>query len=49
MLIEVDNMIIPLFIKKLYYKLPLPEFIIVKISGRVFTKKFNDEVRQLKY
>lgn len=49
MLIEDDNMKIPLFIKKIYYKLPLPDFIIVKISGRVFTKKFNDEVRRLKY
>ena len=42
-------MIIPLFIKKIYYNLPLPDFIIEKISGRIFTKKFNDEVRRLKY
>lgn len=42
-------MIIPAFLKKIYYSLPIPDFIIRKISGRIFTKKFNDEVRQLKY
>jgi len=40
---------IPVFIKKIYYKLPLPEFIAVKISGRLYSKKFNDEIRNLKY
>jgi len=42
-------MIIPKFIKQIYYRLPLPEFIKLKISGRIFTKKFNEEIRNLKY
>ncbi len=42
-------MIIPTFIKKIYYRFPLPEFISVKISGRLSTKKFNEEVRRLRY
>jgi len=42
-------MTIPAFLKKLYYRFPFPDIIIEKISGRIFTKKFNDEVRKLKY
>lgn len=42
-------MTIPASIKKIYYNLPIPDCIMAKISGRIFTKKFNDEVRKLKY
>lgn len=42
-------MTIPMFVKKIYYNLPIPEFIKIKISGRMFSKKFNEEVRNLKY
>jgi len=40
---------IPLYIKRLYYNLPIPEFITIKISGRLFSRKFNEEVKLLKY
>lgn len=43
------KMIIPLFLKKIYYNLPIPYFISSRISGRLYTKKFNDELKQLKY
>jgi len=40
---------IPIYIKKLYYNIPLPDFIVRKISGRLFSKKFNEEIKNLKY
>ncbi len=40
---------IPLFLKKIYYKIPLPNCIEKRISGRIFSKKFNEEIRWLQY
>lgn len=36
-------------IKKIYYRIPLPYFIEKRISGRVFSKRFNEEIQWLKY
>lgn len=37
------------FFKIIYYKLSFPNFILIKIYGKIFTKKFNTEVRKLEY
>lgn len=36
-------------LKEIYYRLPIPYSISSKISGRLYTKEFSEEIQNLRY